>query len=101
LKDIKQFAEPTSDTNSFNPGNLAAGYILVSLLGRLPDPFWIISLGAFGFLVSAHQLFNTALYQRKEIFATEQRHFSGRQIVLLVMGSIFWLFFILALIKGV
>ncbi|ALD21025.1 hypothetical protein [Hymenobacter sp. DG25A] len=101
LKDIRQFAEPTYDTSSFNPGGLATGYIIISLFSRLPDPFWIIAVGAFGFLVSAHQLFNTALYQRKEIFATEQRQFSSRQIVLLVLGGICWLMNILALMEGI
>ena len=37
--------------NWISVGSLAAGWAITSLLGRLPDPWWMISLGSFLFLI--------------------------------------------------
>lgn len=43
---------------SIVPGPLAAGWIVFSILARLPDPFWLISFFAVLFLVPVQQAAN-------------------------------------------
>ncbi len=44
---INLFTAPHVDKNPINSTPLFLGYILFNFLGRLPDPFWLISLLGF------------------------------------------------------
>ena len=77
-------------TAGFSPGNAASGYVVLSLLTRLPDPFWLVSLGAFGFLVSGPEAFNRTLPRPNGVPLREPTGFNGRQLVLLVVSVAFW-----------
>lgn len=87
---IKELARRAGAPAGFSPGNAASGYVVLSLLARLPDPFWLVSLGAFGFLVSGFDAFNRTLPRLNGVPLREPTGFSGRQLVLLVVGVVFW-----------
>lgn len=91
LRNINQFAYSTGEYVPIpNPTGLAAGYIILNLLARLPDPLWIIALGASGFLVPAYRAFRDAMLQAPSYGGRNQQNFNARQIVALVLGGIFW-----------
>ncbi|OGX82850.1 hypothetical protein [Hymenobacter coccineus] len=87
---IKELARRAGAPAGFSPGNAASGYVVLSLFARLPDPYWLVSLGAFGFLVSGFEAFNRTLPRLHGVPLREPTGFSGRQMVLLVVGTMFW-----------
>jgi hypothetical protein len=72
LKYIKQFTLRQSLPVTYNPGNAAAGYIILSLLSRLPDPLWVIAVFSCIPLISAHKAFGMALLVSEEVQAIEE-----------------------------
>jgi hypothetical protein len=58
FKHIRDFETPGLGKTSLAAGELAAGWIIITLLGRLPDPFWLISLGAPFFLLPVQSQVN-------------------------------------------
>ena len=62
----------------------------VSLLTRLPDSFWLVLSGAFGFLVSGLKAFYRTLPRPNGVPLRGPTGFSGWQLVLLVVGVAFW-----------
>lgn len=57
---------------------------------RLPDSFWLVLPGAFGFLVLGFKAFNRTLPRPNGMPLREPTGFSRRQLVLLVVGVAFW-----------
>jgi len=101
LRTINQFAYSTGEYTPIpNPTGLAAGYIILNLLARLPDPLWIIALGASGFLVPAYRAFRDAMLQAPAYGGLNQKNFNTRQVVALVLGSIFWGLVVIGLTMG-
>ena len=76
--------------HSLPAGPLAAGWIITSLLWRLPDPFWLVSMLAFLFLLPVQALAN-------RVNATmapghdPNRRLSGWNIAAVAGGGIFFL----------
>lgn len=94
---MKESAQRLGYTSDYNAGLLFGGYFISNFLARLPDPFWLISLASFLFFIPPIQAYNYALENDPNIRATEQTSFSGRQIVLLVLGGLFWVLVIFGL----
>lgn len=91
FRNINQFAYATGEHTPIpNPTGLAAGYIILNLLARLPDPFWLVALGAAGFLLPAYRGFRDAMLQAPAYGGSNQRNFSTRQIIALVLGLACW-----------
>jgi hypothetical protein len=90
LKNIGRFSTSVGLTPTYNAGSRAAGYILLSLLSRLPEPFWLFSLLAFTCLLAPFQQFADALRQSPEYATREQSGFSTRQVLLLAAGGLLW-----------
>ena len=91
LQRINEFAYSNGDNTPLpNVTGLAAGYIILNLCGRLPDPFWLLSLGAIGFVVPAFRAFRSAMLGAPAYGGYDQTSFSGRQLVLLSVGAVFW-----------
>ncbi len=76
------------------------GYILFSMLSRLPDPFWLISLLNFTFLIPAFRALNYAKSNSSDITVIEQDNFTGRQIALISLGGVFWYLVVAVLFFG-
>ncbi|MDQ2793780.1 MAG: hypothetical protein M3Y12_07205 [Bacteroidota bacterium] len=98
LQHINEFAYETSGTTPLpNTTGLAAGYIILNLLARLPEPLWLIALGASGFLLPPFRAFRNAMLAAPEYGGIDQVRFSTRQIVALVVGAILWALLIFGL----
>lgn len=91
LQNINQFAYSTGGYTPIpNTTGLAAGYIILNLLARLPEPLWLVSLGASGFLLPAFRAFREAMLQSSDYGGYDQKRFSTRQVVALILGLICW-----------
>ena len=97
---VKESAQKHGYTSDYNAGLLFGGFFIANFMSRLPDPFWLLSLISFAFFIPPVQAYNYALENDPDILATEQKGFSSRQIVLLVLGGLFWLLVIAGLVMG-
>jgi hypothetical protein len=91
LRRINEFAYANGEYTPLpNVTGLAAGYVVLNLCGRLPDPFWLVALGAIGFVVPAYRAFREAMLDAPAYGGRNQKSFSGRQVAALVVALIAW-----------
>jgi hypothetical protein len=90
LKNIGRFSASVGLPPAYSAGNLAAGYIVLSLLARLPAPYWLVAVLSFTFLLAPFQQFANALQQSPEYATREQSGFSTRQVLVLAAGGLLW-----------
>lgn len=79
---------------SLDAGGMAAGWIIVSLLWRLPDPYWLITFFSVLFLVQVQSVANAVNLAANPDQDPNSR-FSGWNIAGAIMGG---LIFLLAII---
>lgn len=90
LTKILRYAKEKGYEGSYSPLLLYIGLVVIQLLSRLPDPYWLISILSFVFLIPAHNAFNYAKQNSTGFTVTEQTTFSSRQIVLIVVAAVCW-----------
>lgn len=91
MERIQEFAKEKGYGKEYPSGALTAGFIIVNILSNLPNPYLFISLFSFVFLIPPFEALNYAKQHSIEFVTVEQTSFNQRQIVLLVMGTIFWI----------
>lgn len=82
-------------TENYSPGLLFGVFFLLNLLSRLPDPFWMISVVTFVAFLPPVKAFNFWIDHSTMYNGKYADKFSGRQIVLMIGGILFWLLVIL------
>lgn len=87
---IRDFDHPAVPKRSLPAGPLAVGFIIVSLLWRLPDPYWLVCLGAFAFLLPVQRRANE-INGAVEPEHDRNERFTGLNWVALIVGGIFLL----------
>lgn len=87
---ILLFAKEKGYGKNFSSIELFIGFFFGNILAKLPEPFWLISLFSFVFLIPPFKALNYAKQNSSEFVVTEQTSFSGRQIGLIIVGIIFW-----------
>lgn len=83
-----------------DPFPLYIGFLIFNLLARLPDPYWIISLLAFIFLIPPFKALNYAKENTEGLIVIEQSTFSGRQIALIIVSATLWILILLGFLMG-
>jgi len=66
------------------------GYFVVCLLVKLPKPAMLVAILAFVFLIPPFKALNYAFDYCDGYVVFEQKGFNGREVFLIVVGSIFW-----------
>jgi hypothetical protein len=94
---ILEFAKEKDYEKKYSSISLFLGFIAGNLLTRLPDPFWLVSIFIFVFLIPPFQALNFAKQNSKDFIVIEQTSFSSRQIALIVVGVVFWILVILGM----
>jgi hypothetical protein len=79
----------------YHAGWAAAAYIVPSLMFRLPDPWWMITLASIVPLVSVQGAAN-AVNASLTPLAGRNASFSAVNVVVIVLGAILWLLLLLA-----
>ena len=90
LNKILDFAKEKGYKDNYSATSLFIGFITGNLLAKLPDPFWLISILSFVFLIPPFKALNYAKENSRDFIVNEQASFSGRQIALIVIGVFFW-----------
>jgi hypothetical protein len=85
-----RFAQENNYTKEYSSTAMYLGFLFSSFIGRLPDPFWLLSFISCFFLVPTFNAVQFAFIQAPEINAKEQNFFNTRQIILLVIGAALW-----------
>jgi len=83
-------AKKTGYNESYSAILLFVGFWVLNILSQLPDPFWLISILGFVFLIAPFKAFDFARQNSTDFIVTKQTSYSGRQIALIVFGVIFW-----------
>src|SRR5574341_995101 len=96
FKKILVLAKEKGYTENYSPGFLTILYIIISLLWRLPDPYWLISYFSFVPLLSIVNAINY-YWKREQPELEIRKNFSSGDIVLLVIGGIFWIFVLIGI----
>ena len=78
---------------------LFIGYIIWNLLAELPEPYFLIAIFSFVFLVPPFKALNFAVDYCDGFKVNEQKTYNGRQIFLLIIGGIFWILVLIGLFK--
>ena len=87
---INNYAVAKGYQYRYSSGALVLGFFIVNLLANLPDPFWLIAIFSFAFLIPPFKALNFAKQNSDDLVVKEQTSFSGRQIALMTIGTIFW-----------
>jgi hypothetical protein len=90
LNEILDFAYEKNYSKCYSPSFLFFGLIVSNLLAKLPDPFWLISTLSFLFLVPPFMALNFAKLNSTDFTVIKESKFNPKQIVLTLIGVIFW-----------
>ena len=96
---IQAYADSTNYSKRYSSGGNFAGIIIFNFLNRAPLPFNLISLLSFIFYLSPFIALNYAKENSGNIEYEYYQFFSGRQIVIMILGLIFW-YFVMLLVLG-
>ena len=94
---IKYYATTLGYKKDYNSGLMLVFIIACNFLGRLPDPYWILALTSCAFYIPALQAQNFALEHDEEILVTKRDGFTNKQVVILVVGGIWWALILIGL----
>ncbi|MFT3844656.1 MAG: hypothetical protein QM725_06365 [Lacibacter sp.] len=87
---ILDYSNEKGYTGNYSSGFLFIAFILSNLLAYLPDPFWLISLLSVFILLPPFKALNYAKQNSTEFATVEQEGFNTRQVVLILIGVVFW-----------
>lgn len=91
---IQSYAKLQGYSKTFSSGWMFACFFVATLLSRLPDPYWLISILGFVFTIPAFEALNFAKRKSNQFIVIEQEKFSTAQIIVIVIFSLFWLLII-------
>jgi hypothetical protein len=90
FNEIREFAVKKGYNKHFSAAGLFIGFLVLNLGNGLPGPFFLISVFSFIFLIPPFKALNFAKQSSTEFIVIEQNSFSGRQIVLIIIGIMGW-----------
>jgi hypothetical protein len=94
---IQNQAKESGYEESFLPELLFIGFIVFNLTGRLPEPYWMISLLGIICLIQPFKALNYAK-QHSKAHVVEQESFNQRQMILVVVCLFIWALVIIGLL---
>jgi hypothetical protein len=87
FKKIRQHGERLNLPDTLSAGALATGWIVASLMWRLPDPFWWISMATLLFLIPVQSHVNR-INEAEAIDFDRNDRFTGWNWVAIVLGGL-------------
>ncbi len=77
---------------------LFLGFLITNLLAYLPDPYFLIAIFSFIFMIPPFRALNFAMLHTEGFQVIEQEKFNGRQIFLLIVGGLLWILVFIGLL---
>lgn len=90
FSDILNYAKDKGYEQSYSPTFAFLGVLVFNAMGRLPDPYWMITIFTFLFMLAPFNALNYAKQNSNDINVKIQNGFNARQIVLIVLGGLLW-----------
>jgi hypothetical protein len=87
---IMQYASVNKYKRRFPPFACYIGFFAINFLAYLPEPWGLISVFSFIFLIPPFQALNYAKQTSTTFVVNEQTSFNGRQMILIIGGIIGW-----------
>ncbi len=95
---IQLYAKQNGINKDFSSGLMYVGFLFFNFSSKLPEPFDImVSIFAFLPIIPGLNLLNEAIEASPDYKAEFNPRFNQRQIVLIVIGALFWLLVIAGL----
>ncbi len=94
---ILDFARANGYQKEYSSGGLTVLFLILNLASRLPDPFGLISLLVFLIFIQPFEAFNYAIRHSEDYRAEETNGLSTRQIVMVIIGILFWILVLIGL----
>jgi len=94
FKEIEGEANRHEIRRPLSPGGLALGWFVVNLLSRLRDPFWLVSVFAFLFLLPVQSMANE-LNAKVAPEADRNSRFNWANITWIAIAGLMWLLVII------
>ncbi|MFC1954446.1 hypothetical protein ACFLVZ_01320 [Chloroflexota bacterium] len=94
FKHVRDFAYAENLEGLFSPGWMLIGLILFNAFAFLPDPYWLMSFLSVWIIGVIQRTLNN-YWGKKQPALVMKTNLSGGQIVLLIIGGIWWFLFIL------
>jgi hypothetical protein len=85
---VRDYPANVANNNSLAAGALATGWILTTLLWKLPDPYWLICFSAVIFMVPVQMAAERVNAAAAPLSATNDR-FSGINWLTILVGGVF------------
>jgi len=94
---ILRYAKINGYKSDYSSTSLFVLFIVLNLLSKLPDPYWMISFFSIVCLIQPHQALNFAISNSEKYEGVYRNGLNPRQIVLIVICVIFWILMIAGL----
>lgn len=98
FRDIEIYARSKQYHHKLRNKFLFFGFILFSLIGSFPSPYLFLSVFSFLFLIPSFKALNYGKRESDDFVIIEQTKFSRGHIVVIILGSIFWLLILIGII---
>jgi len=98
---ILKYAKQNGYQQTYSSTGLFVLFILLNFLGRLPEPYWLISLLSSFCLIQPLQALNYAIENSENYNGIYEDRLNTRQIFLVVVGGLFWLLIMVGLLMSV
>jgi hypothetical protein len=95
---ILKLAKEKNYEKDYASGLLFSGFILFTVSAYLPEPYFLISIFIFIVFIPPFKAFNFVKQNSTGFKVNEQKTFNGRQITLIVIGTLFWILFFIWLL---
>ena len=94
---IQEFAKSTGYKESFSSMAYFIGFVAFNMSSRLPGGLWVISFLSVLCLIPALNAFNYGIKHSGDYEIIEDEKFNQNQIVLTVIGTLFWMLTIIGM----
>jgi hypothetical protein len=93
---IREFSRQNGYQKDYSSGMLVTGFIVLNILSRLPDPYWLVSiLGGLCFIQPVNALMFAI--ESSQQYNVKGDGFNTRQIILIIVGLILWALMLIGL----
>lgn len=94
---IQDFAGSKGYTKTFSSVGCFLGVIGFNFAGKLPEPYFLISFLSFLFFLPGVEALNHGIRNSVAFDVRETESFNARQLILLILGGIFWVLVLMGL----
>ena len=95
FENIQDFSKSKGYSKTFSSVGCFIGYIGLTFVSKLPDPYWMVSFLSMLFLIPALESLNYGIKNSGDYRIIENGNYNNRQIGILVIGSILWMFILI------